>query len=338
MVDDARIGFTFRGHCTSRGKTAEGPWTTYQYNSCGYRSNAPCGPKPAGAARISLIGSSVALGVFVPYEQTLAGLTETKLSELYKKPVEIQNLGRPDCSVGCMFHRFDEAMALKPDILVLTVSPHDIFITTPADVADRYEPVPPSHGPKVADKQNHSLLRRLRISVNTSFTAIAAEHFLFQDSDNYLSLYMNYGDQADYLRKPLSPAWNERLANAELLLGEMADKAHAAGVPVVLEEMPDEPQVAMLLTKKKFPNADPLVFNQRLAAIAHRHGIALADPLDEFRGTPSPSRDFYVVNGHLNGQGYTYISAALLKAISRLKNNALDSCSAPVGSITSHGM
>ena len=321
LVDDAKYGSSYLPHCTSHGKTAEGPWTTYVYNECGYRSKASCKANPVGTTRIALIGSSVAVGVFVPYDQTFPGQAEAELTKVWHRPVEIQDLGRPDCSIGCMFHRVDEALALKPDLLVLTVSPHDTFITTPTDVADRYKPVPPLHGVKL--EQNRSLLRKLRVSLNTSSTAIAAEHLLFQDSDTYLRLYMNYGDQADYLRLPLSTPWQKRLASAELLLGEIAEKARAKGVPVVLEEMPDEPQISMLLTKKKLGMVSPMAFNARLADIANRHGIAFVDPLDKFRQGANASKDFYVVNGHLNGEGYKHITAALIRTLSRTNPSAL---------------
>jgi hypothetical protein len=44
----------------------------------------------------------------------------------------------------------DEAIALKPDLVILAVNPHDLQFATPSDVEHRYEPipVPPKDGPK----------------------------------------------------------------------------------------------------------------------------------------------------------------------------------------------
>src|SRR5215472_2243874 len=36
----------------------ESPWIVYRFNSCGYRSDFPCGPKPEGTYRIAAFGSS----------------------------------------------------------------------------------------------------------------------------------------------------------------------------------------------------------------------------------------------------------------------------------------
>ena len=71
-VADATIGFKYRPNCTSRVKSAEGPWVVNHYNECGYRTNQSCGAKPSGSTRIALIGSSVAQGSYVGYDEIWA--------------------------------------------------------------------------------------------------------------------------------------------------------------------------------------------------------------------------------------------------------------------------
>src|SRR5579863_10473039 len=48
VIEDPVEGDRFKPNCTERSKLAEGPWVTYSYNDCGYRSITSCGPKPAG--------------------------------------------------------------------------------------------------------------------------------------------------------------------------------------------------------------------------------------------------------------------------------------------------
>src|ERR1700733_9444277 len=43
-VSDPTIGFKYRPNCTSRVKSAEGPWVMNHYNDCGYRTQQSCGP------------------------------------------------------------------------------------------------------------------------------------------------------------------------------------------------------------------------------------------------------------------------------------------------------
>ena len=46
QVPDPSLGFRYRPNCSSTMKSAEGPWYTNDYNECGYRSAASCGPVP----------------------------------------------------------------------------------------------------------------------------------------------------------------------------------------------------------------------------------------------------------------------------------------------------
>jgi hypothetical protein len=325
-VDDAKIGFKFRPNCTSRMKTAEGPWVVNHYNECGYRTNESCGPKPAGSLRISLIGSSASEGLLVSYEDTFANRTARELTEVCGRPVEVQNLGRKMCSPACTFHRVDEALALKPDLLVMTVTPHDLETLLPSEVADRYKPIPPLHsGVAVEDKQ--SALKRAQVMLTGSRTVTAIEHYLFQDPSTYLKMYLVYGDKADFLRQPFSPEWQERLNNMDLLLGEMAQKARAANVPFVLIEMPSLAQASIVSLQNQPPKVDAEALNRRLRQISEKYGVVFVDPLDEFKKTPGSNKMFYMVDGHIDGQGQALISAPLVEELTEGKSPVLAGCS-----------
>ena len=326
VMANAVSGSMYLRSCTSRMKASEGPWVVNQYNDCGYRSKQSCGPKPAGSTRIALIGSSVVDGLFVDYDHTLGGRAEAVLTARCRRPVEMQALGRLQCSLGCMYHRIDEALALKPDVLILAVSPYDIEITSRSDVADRDKPMMAmAHEADV--QQNKILIRRVQMFLKNSRTTVAAEHYLFEDPASYLRLYMLYGDKADFLRQPFTAAWEQRLQNVDLLLGDMAQKAKVANVPFVLLEMPDEPQGQVVSLRQPLPGIDATALNQRLGEMAARHGIAYIDPLHAFRHAPRASDLFFVVNGHLNGNGYGYISSVLVDQLTSGFHPLLPGCS-----------
>jgi len=311
QYDDGTGGYRFRANCKGRVKTSEGPWVETQYNECGYRTKESCKSRPKDTVRIAVIGSSVADGFLVDYDHTFAQRAVTELRNRCKRPVELQNLSRLQCSMVCMFRRTDEALALKPDVLIVAMTPYDIEVTTDDEVKDRHEQI--TVKTKSAEtKQNHILIRRVNMMLKNSRTAVAAEHYMLQDPSTYLRLFMLYGDKADFLREPLSSAWERRLQNADILLGEMAEKARAANVPMVLIEMPDEPQTSTLFLKTPLPNVNATLLNSRLHQIATQHGIQYIDSLPAFRQSPGANKLFYIVDGHLNGEGHAFVSRPLV--------------------------
>ncbi len=311
QLDDGSGGYRFRANCKGRVKTAEGPWVDTQYNECGYRTKESCKSKPKETVRIAMIGSSVADGFLVDYDHTFAQRTVTELRHRCKSAVELQNLSRLQCSMVCMFRRTDEALALKPDLLIVAISPYDIELTTNDEVKDRYEQA--TAKTKTAEtKQNHILVRRVNMMLKNSRSAVAAEHYMLQDPSTYLRLFMLYGDKADFLRTPLSAAWEQRLQNADLLFGEMAEKAKDANVPMVLIEMPDEPQTSTLFLKSSLPNVDASLLNNRLRRIAAQHGIQYIESLPSFRQAEAANKLFYIVDGHLNSEGHATVSRPIV--------------------------
>ena len=240
-IDDPVISFRYRPNCTTHAKAAEGVWIAHHFNDCGYRTTESCGPKPPGTTRIAMLGASEAEGHLVAYDETFSARAAKQLTLELGRPVEIQNLGREQCYPICAFHRVDEALALKPDLLLIVVNPTDIERMDPSEVSNRNKPMPP----QVLDQAQlrhkmdpHQALNAVEDIVGHSHIGIAAMHFLFQNTATYVRMFLVSGERAAFLRLPLSPAWEKRLEGYDLLLGEMAQKARDANVPVVLVGVP----------------------------------------------------------------------------------------------------
>jgi hypothetical protein len=326
-VADATIGFKYRPNCTSRVKSAEGPWVVNHYNECGYRTTESCGPKPSRTMRIALIGSSVAQGSYVGYDEIWATRAARDLTRMCRRPVEVQNLGREVCLPICEFHRIDEALALKPDLAVMTVSPYDLEHLVPSDIPDVSNPLQ-QRPASTAAPETLSPLKRAQNLVTESRAVTVAEHYLFQDPSTYMRIYLAYGDKADFLRTPFSPLWEARLEGFDLLLREIAEKFHAAHVPFALIEMPSLAQVSVLALKSPPPGIDPYALNQRLEEISSRHGVQFINVLDSFRRTPGSNKLFYMVDGHLDGKGQVLVSAPFVDQLTQGTTPALSGCSA----------
>ena len=161
-IIDPIAGDHFKPNCTVRTKNAEGPWTTYQYNECGYRSVTSCGPKPPGSIRIAILGSSVSQGLYVPYEQTYFARTSAELSRSCNRPVDVQNLGVPGSSPIYAYRRVQEALALQPDVVLYLLAPFDLEQRIdPKELAARNAPARKDAPAKRAVQLTLSPMKRL---------------------------------------------------------------------------------------------------------------------------------------------------------------------------------
>jgi len=129
-----------------------------------------------------------------------------------------------------------------------------------------------------------------------------AQHFLFRSASVYLTLYLRYGDKADFLRPPFSARWRERLQILDRLIGGLADKTLRAGVPLMLAFVPQMAQVMLMAGNPVPPGIDPSALQAAIAAIATRHGVLFADTSVALREKRMPERLFYEVDGHRSGE------------------------------------
>lgn len=311
-VVDPIAGDHFKPNCTVRSKNAEGPWTTYQYNECGYRSSTACGPKPPGTIRVAILGSSVSQGLYVPYEQTYFARTASDLSRSCNRPVDVQNLGVPGSSPIYAYRRVQEALALQPDVVFYLLAPFDLEQRIdPAELAERNNPAR-NHAPaRPAVQLTLSPMKRLEGALVESRTVLVAQHFLFQNRDTFLRMYMLYGDKADFLRQPFTPAWQQRFADLDLIIGDMAAKLSAAGVPLVVIPVPSRAEAALLSSRQLPPRVDPSAFGRQIESIASKHGADYVDLMDAFSKIPNSESLFYVVDGHVTPDGQKVIAQIL---------------------------
>jgi hypothetical protein len=241
------------------------------------------------------------------------------------RTIEVQNLGREQCYPDCELRRLDEALALKPNLLLVAVTPIDLDHMDPSEVANPDMPLQP-----VADQVQlrhkldpHNPLNSVQDFVEHSSAGVATLHFLFQNPATFMRLYLLSGEHAAYLRTTLSPVWDSRLKACDIVFAEMARKAHNANVPIALVEVPSLAQVSLVSMNNMPPGLDPYAFNQRLRRISERHGIQFIDVLDAFRHGPEANKLFYVVDGHMNGAGSALVSNALVEQLAEKQRAAL---------------
>lgn len=183
-------GLGMRPNCVSHSKPAEGPEVEMAYNDCGYRNPEPCGPKPASTIRLALLGASDAQGFKVPYKATFAARTSAALTRRCGRPVEIQNMGVAAAKPLDTYLRTDEALALRPDLVLWVMMPNELqerdTRSLRGDGVVENPPAQPTRGD--APGPQPRLLQQINTLADTVIThsraVLVAEHFLFQDPEH----------------------------------------------------------------------------------------------------------------------------------------------------------
>jgi hypothetical protein len=309
-LTDTQVGVRYRPNCAATMKTSEGPWYVSAYNDCGYRSDASCGPLPAGHRRIALLGSSLTEGYLVPYRQSIAASIETDLTKTCGEPVEVQNLGALAGFGEQLLPRMDEALRLHPSAVVLIVAPFDL-----------QEDLAPAVGHA---RPTPSLPERAFQALKDSRALEMTQHYLYRDPSIYLPLYLQYGDRADFLRPPFTEKWRERLDILNKITAALSARARQAGVPFVVAFIPQEAEVAMMAPGRTAPpGVDPTALPDAIATLAADHGASFIDTSRVLRHDPAPEHFYYTVDGHLTGAGQPAVGSYIA---GRLTNGAFADC------------
>ena len=322
-VKSGRFGAHFRPNCQSRVKAAEGPWVVNQYNACGYRSTESCGPKPPDSIRVAVLGSSSSYGYLVPYNSSYYVVAERALSNACRRRVEFQNLGVLALPLHDVYLRMGEALALKPDVLLLSLDAYDVakFLQFDPSVTSGGEPQL-----KVAEAQKKDWLRYHVIQpIKSSRAVMMLQHYMYQNPSTYANLYLLEGDNANYLRPPFTENWQKRLSNVDLMLRSMSKQASAAGVPMAIILMPSAAEVALENTPAR-PGVNPMALDTAVARIASRYDVRVINPLPDFAGQHDVMKMFYVVDGHTGAAGQQIIGNTVVKALLSDRDSAFAAC------------
>lgn len=252
----------------------------------------------------------------VPYEQSYAAGMERTLTQRCGRSVQVQNLAVAGSHLSDAVRRTDEALALSPDLIVLVLTPYDLW----KEIAEVDSEIPIKPGTQLPSSASGFSLRArlepLKEIVRESSALIMLRHFLYQDPETYLNFYLmtNTGG-ADFLNVPFPPRWKEGFARLEVALGEMAMPIHARGVPFAIVPSFHRPQVALMNAENEFPGKDPYAFEREITKIAQKHGILDLEVTQDFRRADRTERLFYLADGHMEARGHEVLADSLSRQI-----------------------
>lgn len=314
-------------NCTFQMKLPESSLVTYRFNDCGYRTLESCAPKPARTIRIALMGSSISEGYLNPYQQTFSQETAKALTHICRRSVQFQNMGIEGCSPTDASLRMDEALAMQPDAIVYAFNAYDLEHNSRRDLP---KPQNALAAPQRASAGTNIklLLANIRDAAEDSRALLVAQHFLLQDPQLYLDLYLRQGEHAGYLQISFPPAWERYFAQFAENIATMAQKSHESHIPLILVPIPERAQAALFALKNHPPGIDPFAFERRVAQIARADRLDMIDLFHDFSREPHPEKLFYVVQTHLTPGGNAVISRALTRELLKLQAAGFASCSA----------
>jgi hypothetical protein len=125
------------------------------------------------------------------------------------------------------------------------------------------------------------------------------------------------GDGTDYLRQPFSSKWTLRLQVADETIGNMANQANAADVPLFVVLMPSRAQAALSPPNVDRYDTDPFAMGRALAGIATAHHAHFIDVTDAASRLQDPGSLYFVINGHPDAKGDALLAGAVEAGLRR---------------------
>jgi hypothetical protein len=312
-------------------KIAETKPVLYKLNSCGFRT-IPCGPKPPGTYRVVMIGSSLAMGMRVPVEQSIGSLLPVELSKETGRKVELYNEGFAWGSPHTIDLRFDAVLKAQPDLILWIITPYDVKKPTML-FPDGFGPsAANAYATKPAAKRTGFIANAWRVVrarfASKSFsaalqaqwdqtrTSLMLRHYLYKSQDRYIKSYLANEDESGYLKAQPDAVWQDHIKNFETVAGRIESRAEAAGVPIAATFVPLGAHAAMISMGKWPAGYAPYELDDTLRTFITSQGGIYIDILPDFRNIPNPEKYFLPVDTHPIAQGQAIISEMLAKELS----------------------
>ncbi len=281
---------------------------------------------------MAVLGSSVAEGLLVPMNETWAALAQRELGNACRRTVEFEQLTAPLQSPFHARNRTSEALKLRPDAVLLILTPIDIEALTwyRSQLAPAREAA--AAGPPAPENLRQRLgayANELQGKLLDSGTAFSVEHVIFRNPAVFTQMYLVYGDKADFLRQPFTPAWERRFADLDYLVGDMARQIEQDGIAFFVTAVPSRADAALLSSGVHYAGVDPFAWGNAVADITRHHKASYIDLLSAYSSVPRSDLFYYLVDGHMNSKGQPVMAKAVVKALLASGATGFGTCSPP---------
>lgn len=329
VLNDPSTGVRGIPNSVCRQKIPEGRLMEYRFNNCGHRAGMECGPKPSSTYRIVMTGTSFAMGLGVPREQTFAALLPVELSERTGRKVELYNESISLESPHAIALNFDAVLAAKPDMILWILTYWDVknvSLVLPRDEIYEESPEGSEVTPAAAGAapvsspapgSATSILTTVRNLWHDMQSNVLLNHLMFEygSQSQYLKRCRIWSDDAQYLGATPSKVRLLHLKEFDGYAASIAARAKAAGVQFVAGFVPKRPQAALIANGIWPADIDPFSLDNELRSIVVSHGGTWLDTLSDFRAIPNAELGYFPVDGHPNPEGHAMISRLLARQL-----------------------
>jgi hypothetical protein len=267
-----------------------------------------------------MLGTSTAMGLGITQEKTFAALLPIELSQLTGRKVELYNEGLTPNHPELIARWFNQALEPKPDLILWVVTPYDVQVSEGGPEVE-----PEANADAVAKTifllknrpQGESMLDAMR-SVWTAYsrTAVLLRHTLYKSQSQFLRSYLMGDAVSGYLKTEPSELWQKRLKLFDGYAASIGAQAKAAGVPLVMVQLPSRAQVIMAASGDRPDGYDPYAMDRELKAIVTSHGGTYLDALPAYRAIYDVDQVFQQADEHPNSEGHGLIARELAGQLS----------------------
>ena len=325
VMNDPVRGVYGKPGCTFNGKNEDSDPVLYQLDANGYRNPPGLATRSPQSFRILLAGSSMAFGLFVPEQETMAALLPDLLQTRTGRPVELYDEGILRAYKIHSYVRLQDPSHTTPDLVLWMLGPTDMRDAAMDGL------------PKLMDRSDPGLLpwmmHRLREHFADGNLQVALGHMLAETRTEFASRYYAYRSptlylrsylaQVDYengfLRTHLSPGWKANLEQIGSDLADVSRQAKAAHIPLAVFYVPNHAQAEMVAMGKWPKGYDPYQLNEVLRQMVTADGDTFLDILPGYRTVPVEEiqHDYYLVDGHPNAGGQALMARLTAQALLR---------------------
>ncbi|MFQ5568348.1 MAG: SGNH/GDSL hydrolase family protein [Rhodothermales bacterium] len=287
---------TVLGHRNRAGAVVQqrGPEFTalYTINEHGFRDRAvDADERPPGRLRVVLLGDSFTFGIGSDYEEIWPTVFEHAL-QTGGYPVDVINAGVPGydtrSEVLYLEHDWD---ALRPDVVVFTFMPNDLFTNTPVHAPD-------------STKEQQAVIVPMGEKAPVLHVLTLLQRWLLRHDGLYTWMYRRTA-RGPFFEDPPARHIQRQLETTAALLRRAQAFCRMRGVPFVVFSIPQQFQVLVEANGYVAGNVDVHTVDRVLSREAAETGFTYVAALDTlaaaYRRTDTDL--YYRLDGHLTEPG-----------------------------------
>lgn len=227
---------------------------------------------------------------------------------------------------------FGEVLAAQPDLILWVLTPADVTNAESSETAGRADKGRPD-GPSrsaTGSETRRTLWKSFTVSLaqgtfgdrfkarwEQTRTSYMLKHLLIasESQEEYIRSYIKDADNANFLKANPDLKWQLQFRYFDAELTQIVGLAKNAGVPLLAVFVPNRPQAAMISKGSWAAGYDPFKLANEIHSSVVSAGGQFSDILPDYRGIPSPERNYFPVDGHPDAKGQAIISRFLVRAL-----------------------